>query len=76
MKAQSHQSRTVNPYLFKCMYSSCTYIAICVAGVCVWVDGCGGVGGGDLRPYSPVVWVWYGVRAMSYSKARISQTTL
>ena len=41
MKAQSRQSRTVNPCLFKYMYSLCT-LAICIQDVCV----CGGGGGG------------------------------
>ena len=64
MKAQSHQSRTISLCLFKCMYTSCTYL--CVFSVCVcgggWVGcmsggsgGGGGMGGGDLRPPSPVI---------------------
>ena len=63
MKAQSHQSRTINLCLFKCMYTSCTYL--CVLRVCVCTCVCvgcmsggrgGGVGGGgDLRTPSPVI---------------------
>ena len=65
MKAQSHQSRTVNPCLFKCMYSSCTSY-VCLMCMCVWVGGymglgggggggAGGMSGGDLRPPSHVI---------------------
>ena len=42
MKAQVHQSRTINLCLFKCMYTSCTYL--CVLRVCVCVGGGGGGG--------------------------------
>ena len=61
MKAQSHQSRTVNPsYLNVCIALVHSYV--CLGCVCGGVDGwcaCGGGGGGglvwgDLRPPSPV----------------------
>ena len=60
-EAHSHQSRTVNPCLFKCMYSSCTSY-VCLMCLCVWVGGYmglggggGGMSGGDLRPPSYVI---------------------
>ena len=58
MKAQSHQSRTINLCLFKCMYTSCTYlcvlrVCVCVCGLYEWgecVCVCGGGGGGGASP--------------------------
>ena len=50
------QSRTLNPCLFKCVYSSCS--KLCVFRMCVCVCGGGGGGGmgwGDLRQLSPVI---------------------
>ena len=63
MKAQSHQSRTISLCLFKCMYTSRTYLCVFRVCVCVCVCVCGlyewgewgGMGGGDLRPPSPVI---------------------
>ena len=50
------QSRTLNPCLFKCVYSSCSKLCVfrmcvCVcACMCVCVGGGGDMGWGDLVP--------------------------
>ena len=46
------QSRTVNPCLFKYMYIALVHSYVCLG--CVCVGGGEVMGGGDLRPHSPL----------------------